>query len=90
MFPLLKPYVFGKNECKERDLVKEEFMSEIPKKSFLSELSYTPLSEKENELRNKHFKFEYIDELEEAFNNTETKEEYNIFFNRISNWAIIF
>ena len=65
-------------------------MSEIPKKSFLSELGYTPLSEKENELRNKHFKFEDIDKLEETFNNTETKEEYNIFFNRISNWAIIF
>ena len=57
-----KPYVLGKNEWKEKYLGKEEFMPKILKKSFLSELGYTPLSEKENELLNKHFKFEDIGE----------------------------
>ena len=90
IFPLPKPYVFGKNEWKERYLGKEEFMPKILKKSFLSELGYTSLSEKGNELLHKKFGFENIDELVEAFNNTETKEEYNKLFNCISNWAIIF
>ena len=90
MFPLPKPYVFWENEWKERDLRKEEFMPKILKRSFLSELGYIPLSEKKDELLNKHFKFENIDELLEAFNNTETKEEYNKLFDRISNQAIIF
>ena len=89
MFPLPKPYVFGENEWKERDLRKEEFMPKILKRSFLSELGYIPLSEKKDELLNKHFKFENIDELLEAFNNTDTKEEYNKLFDRISNQAII-
>ena len=89
MFPLPKSYVFGKNEWKERYLGKEEFMPKILKKSFLSELGYMPLSEKENELLNKHFMFEDIDESVEAFNNTETKEEYNKLFNGIINRAII-
>ena len=84
MFPMLKPYVRGKNEWKEKYLGKEEFMLKILKKSFLSELGYTLLSEKGNELLHKKFGFENIDELVEAFNNTETKEEYNKFFNRIS------
>ena len=39
-----------------------------------SELGYTTLSEKENELVNKHFKLENIDKLVEALNNTETKK----------------
>ena len=90
MLPLPKPIVFGKNERKERHLRKEEFMPEAPKKIFLSELGYTPLSQKENELLNKHFKFEDSNELVEAFNNTETKKEYKELFNRISNRAIIF
>ena len=90
MFPLPKPYVFGKNESKERYLGKKEFTPKILRKSFLSELDYTPLSEEENELLNKDFKFEDIDKLAEAFINTETKEEYNKLFNRISNRAIIF
>ena len=46
MFPLPKPYVFGENEWKERDLRKEEFMPKILKRSFLSELGYIPLSQK--------------------------------------------
>ena len=72
MFPLPKPYVFGKNEWKDRHLGKEEFMPKILKKSFLSELGHASLSEKENELLNKKFGSENIDELVEAFNNTET------------------
>ena len=60
-----------------------------PKKSFLNELGYTELSEKENELLNKHFNFENIDDLVGAFNNTETKEEYNTLFDRINNREII-
>ena len=89
MFPLPTPYVFGKNEWKERHLSKEEFMPKILEKSFLSELDHASLSEKENELLNKNFGFENIDELVEAFNNTEAKEEYNKLFNPISNRAII-
>ena len=53
------------------------------KKSFLSDLGHVSLSQKENGLLNNNFGFENID-------NTETKEEYNKFFNRISNRAIIF
>ena len=67
--------MFGKNEWKEKDPGKEELMPKNPKKSFLNELGYTELSEKENELLNKHFNFENIDDLVGAFNNTETKEE---------------
>ena len=37
----------------------------------------------------KNFKFEDIDELLEALNNTEAKEEYNKLLNRISNRATI-
>ena len=64
-------------------------MPKNPKKSFLNELGYTELSEKENELLNKHLDFENIDDLVGAFNNTETKEEYNTSFDRIINRAII-
>ena len=64
-------------------------MPETPKKSFLSELGSTPLSEKENELLNKHLKFEDIDELGEAFHNIETKEEYDKLVNHTRNRAII-
>ena len=74
---------------KEKDPGKEEFMPTNPKKSFLNELGYTELSEKENELLNKHFNFENIDDLVGAFNNTETKEEYNTLFDRINNREII-
>ena len=59
------------------------------KKSFLNELGCTELSEKENELLNKHFSFENVDQLVEAFNNTETKEEHNKLLNGIKNRAII-
>ena len=64
-------------------------MPKMLKKSCLSELGHALLSEKENGLLNKDFGFKNIDELVEAFNNTETKEEYNKLFNRISDRAII-
>ena len=73
--------MFSKNKWKERDLGREEFMPKIIEKHFLSE--------RENELLNENFAFEDIDKLVEAFNNTETKEEYNNLLNRISNRASI-
>ena len=84
-FHCLNHYVFSKNEWKERDLRREEFMPKILEKHFLSEMGYTPLSERENELLNENFGLEDIDKLVEAFNNTEAKEEYNNLLNRISN-----
>ena len=57
---------------------------------FLNEIGYASLTDKENELLNEKFEFKNIDELAEAFNDTETKEKYNKLFNRISNRAIIF
>ena len=89
MFPLPKPYVFGKNEWKDRHLGKEEFMPKILKESFLSELGHASLSEKENELLNKRCGSENIDELVEALIIQRLQEEYNKLFNRISDWAII-
>ena len=59
-------------------------MPKTQKKGFLNELGYTELSEKENELLNKHFSFENVDEL------AETKGEHNKLFNGIKNRAVIF
>ena len=89
MFPLPKQYIFGENEWKERYLGKKEFMPKNLEKSFLNESGHAPLSEKENELLNKNFGFEKIDELVEIFNNTKTEREYNELFNRITNRANI-
>ena len=65
-------------------------MPKISEKFFLGEIGYTPVSKEENELLNENFKFENIDELVKALNNTETEEEYSEVFNRISNRATIF
>ena len=81
--------MFGKNEWEEKYLSKEEFMPKILNESFLSELGHAHLTDTENELLNKNFKFQDIDELLEALNNTEAKEEYNKLLNRISNRATI-
>ena len=89
MFPLPRQYIFGENEWKERYLGKKEFMPKNLEKCFLSESGHAPLSEKENELLNKNFGFEKIDELVEVFNNTKTEREYNELFNRITNRANI-
>ena len=64
--------------------------AENSKEKFFSDLGHGPLPKNENKLLNKNFKFEDINELLEAFNNTENKEKYNKLFNRISNQAIIF
>ena len=50
MFPLPKPYVFGKNEWKERDFFgNEKIMPKTFKLSFLENHDQTELFEKENE-----------------------------------------
>ena len=70
IFSLPKPYVFGKNEWKEKDLDRKEF---IPKNSlnkrFLERLEHTPLSEKENEILNKNFGYKNIDKLKDDWEN---------------------
>ena len=90
MFPLPKPYVFGKNEWKERDLCKEELMSKILEKSFLNEIGYTSLTDKKNKLLNKNSGFENTGELVKPLNNTKTEEEYLELFKRITSWRNIF
>ena len=56
MFPLPKPYVFGKNEWKERDFFgKEKIMPETFKLSVLENHDQTELFEKENKLLNRYF-----------------------------------
>ena len=86
IFPLPKPYVFGKNLWKEKDLDREEFM---PKNSLnrniLEKLGHTPLAEKENELLNVNFGHKDIDKLENALNNADTREEYNKSVNFLCN-----
>ena len=55
MFPLPKPYVFGKNEWKERDFFgKEKIMPETFKLSVLENHDQTELFEKENKLLNRY------------------------------------
>ena len=59
-------------------------MPKISEKIFLNEISYTLLTNKENELLNRDFRFKNIDELVESLNNTKAEEEYIELFNRIS------
>ena len=48
IFPLPKPYVFGKNEWKEKDLHIEQFMPKnVLNQTILERLGHIPLSEKE-------------------------------------------
>ena len=76
IFPLPKPYVFGENEWKEKDIPSnEKFMPKTFKLSFLEKNNQTELSEKENELLDRDFGYKNIDELVNAFNNTKTDEE---------------
>ena len=66
IFPLPKPYVFGEREWKEKDLRRKRFMPKyFSERSFLERLGYTPLSEKENELLEKNFKYNNIDKLKD-------------------------
>ena len=84
MFPLPKPYVFGENEWKKRDLGNGNLMPKLFKLSLLEEHNRTPLSEKENELLDGDFGYKNIDELVDAFNNTKTNKELDKFFDRIA------
>ena len=61
MFPLPKPYVFGENEWKKRDLGNGNLMPKLFKLSLLEEHNRTPLSEKENELLDGDFGYKNID-----------------------------
>ena len=78
LFPSRKLYNFDKNEWKETDLDRNEFMSMyFFKKSFLEKYDHIPLSEKENKLLNRDFGYKNVDQLMDAFNNTENDEELN-------------
>ena len=83
MFPLPKPYVFGKNEWGEKYLGGEKYMPKTFKLNFLQDYNQTPLSEKENKLLNRDFGYKNIDELAFAFNNTKTDEERDELFHKI-------
>ena len=83
MFPLPKPYVFGENEWKEKDLGNKKLMPSILRKGFLEKYDQIPLSEKENELLDRDFGYRNIDELVDVFNNTKTNEELDKLFNNI-------
>ena len=78
-FPLPKPYVFGKNEWKEKDIpINETFMPKTFKLSFLEKNNQNELSEKENELLHRDFGYKNIDELIAAFNNIKTDDEFPV------------
>ena len=83
MFPLRKPYLFGKTEWKERDLDNKNFLPKIHKLGFLEKHDQVPLSEKENELLDRDFGYNNIDDLVNAFNNTKNDEECNELYDRI-------
>ena len=83
LFPLPKPYVFGENEWKEKDLGNKKLMPSILRKGFLEKYDQIPLSEKENELLDRDFGYRNIDELVDVFNNTKTNEELDKLFNNI-------
>ena len=83
MFPLPKPYVFRKNKWKERDFDNKKFMPKIHKLSFLEEYDQVPLSEKENVLLDRDFRYKNIDELMNAFDNTKTDEKSGELYDRI-------
>ena len=85
MFPLPKPYVFGENEWKEKDLGNKKLMPSISRKGFLEKYDQIPLSEKENELLDRDFGYKNIDELVDGFNNTKTNEELYELFDKIAN-----
>ena len=83
-FPLPKPYVFGENEWKEKDIpINEKFMPKTLK--FLEKNNETELFEKENELLERNFGYKNIDELLAAFNNIKTDEEFDELFDKIDN-----
>ena len=83
IFSLPKPYVFGKNEWKEKDIPgNEKYMPKTFKFSFLEKNNQTELSKKENELLNRDFGYKNIDELVAPFNNTKSNEERDELFDK--------
>ena len=83
MFPLPKPYVFGENEWKEKDIPgNEKYMPKTFKLSFLEKNYQTELSEKENKLLDRDFGYKNIDELIFDFDNTKTDEEFDELFDK--------
>ena len=90
IFRLPKPYVFGKNEWKEKDRGREEFLPKIIEKIVLEKFDQIALSEKENELLDRDFGYKNIDELVDAFDNTKTDEELDELFDKITNkWTVL-
>ena len=86
IFSLPKPYVFGKNEWKEKDIPgNEKYMPKTFKLSFLEKNYQTELSEKENKLLDRDFGYKNIDELMAAFDNTKTDEEFDELFDNYLN-----
>ena len=86
MFPLPKPYVFGKNEWEEKHFpINENYMPKTFKFSFLEKNNQTELSEKENELLDRDFGYKNIDELVNAFNSTKINEKLDKLFYKIAN-----
>ena len=85
-FPLPKPYVFGKNEWKEKGIpINETFMPKTIKLSFLENNNQNEFSEKENELLHRDFGYKNIDELIAAFNNIKTDGDFGELFEKIDN-----
>ena len=85
IFPLPKPYVFGKTEWKEKYIDNEKYMPKTFKLNFLQEYNQTPLSEKESKLLNRDFGYKNIGELALVFNNAKTDEELDKLFDKIVN-----
>ena len=82
IFPLPKPYVFGENEWKEKDILGNE--KYMPRTFDLREKNgQTELSKKENELFYRDFGYKNIDELVFAFDNTKTDEEFDELFDNM-------
>ena len=70
----------------EKDIpINEKFMPKTFKLRFLEKNSQTELSQKENELLDRDFGYQNIDELIAAFNNIKTDEEFDELFEKTDN-----
>ena len=79
------------NEWKEKDIPgNEKFIPKTFKLIFLENNNQTELSEKEDELLYRYFKYKNIDKLVVAFNNTKTDEKLYKLFDKIVNRLKIF
>ena len=73
------------NGKKEIFLIMKVFMSKTFELSFLEKNNRTELSEKENKLLYRYFKYKNINELMVAFNNTKTADTLDELFDKIVN-----